>query len=58
MVYENELDLVRWIKKLVQNPTFLADKQNEIEYTSTKRYGLKTVTSHLHKLLKISPLNA
>jgi hypothetical protein len=58
MMYENELDLVRWIKKLVQNPTFLADKQIEIEYTSNERYGLKTVTSHLNKLLKILPLNA
>jgi hypothetical protein len=58
MMYKNELDLVRWIKKLVQNPTFLADKQIEIEYTSNERYGLKTVTSHLNKLLKILPLNA
>lgn len=58
MMYDNELDLVSWIKKLVQNPTFLTDKQNEIEYTSNERYGLKTVTSQLHKLLKISPLNA
>jgi len=55
MVYENALDLVRWIKKLVQNPTFLADKQLEIEYTSNERYGLKTVTSHLHRLLEIIP---
>jgi len=55
MVYENDLDLVRWIKKLVQNPTFLADKQLEIEYTSNERYGLKTVTSHLHRLLEIIP---
>jgi len=55
MVYENALDLVRWIKKLVQNPTFLADKQIEIEYTSNERYGLKTVTSHLHRLLEIIP---
>jgi hypothetical protein len=55
MVYENALDLVRWIKKLVQNPTFLADKQLEIEYTSNERYGLKAVTSHLHRLLEIIP---
>ena len=58
MVYENELDIVSWIKKLVQNPPFLLDKHHEIENTSNERYGLKTVTSHLHKLLKISPLNA
>jgi hypothetical protein len=55
MMYENELDLVRWIKKLVQNPLFLADKKYEIEYTSNERYGLKTVTSHLHRLLEIIP---
>lgn len=55
MMYENELDLVSCIIKLVQNPTFLADKQHEIEYTSNERYGLKTVTSHLHKLLEIIP---
>lgn len=55
MMYDNELDLVSWIKKLVQNPTFLADKQNEIEYTSNERYGFRTVTSHLHKLLEIIP---
>jgi hypothetical protein len=55
MLYENEIDLVRWIKKLVQNPPFLADKKYEIEYTSNERYGLKTVTSHLHRLLEIIP---
>lgn len=58
MVYENDLDLVKWIKKLVQNPLFLAEKQLEIENTSIERYGLKTVTSHLNKLLEISLLNA
>jgi hypothetical protein len=55
MMYENEIDLVSWIKKLVQNPPFLMDKQFEIEYTSNERYGLKTVTSHLHRLLEIIP---
>jgi hypothetical protein len=55
MMYENEIDLVGWIKKLVQNPPFLTDKQFEIEYTSNERYGLKTVTSHLHRLLEIIP---
>ena len=55
MLYENEIDLVRWIKKLVQNSPFLADKKYEIEYTSNERYGLKTVTSHLHRLLEIIP---
>ena len=55
MLYENELDLVKWIKILVQNPSFLVDKQIEIENTTNEKYGLKTVTSHLHRLLEIIP---
>ncbi len=31
------------------------DKKREIEYSSNERYGLKTVTSHLHRLLEIIP---
>jgi len=53
MMYENELDLLSWIKKLVQNPQFLADKQFEIEYTSNERYGLKTIQSQLDRLFEI-----
>ena len=55
MLYENELDLVKWIKILVQNPSFLVDKQIEIENTTNEKYGLKTVTSHLDRLLEIIP---
>jgi hypothetical protein len=53
MMYENELDLLSWIKKLVQNPQFLADKQFEIEYTSNERYGLKTIQYQLDRLFEI-----
>jgi len=53
MMYENELDLLTWIKKLAQNPQFLADKQFEIEYTSNERYGLKTIKSQLDRLFEI-----
>jgi hypothetical protein len=45
--------LVIRIKKLVQNPQFLADKQFEIEYTSNERYGLKTIQSQLDRLFEI-----
>jgi hypothetical protein len=55
MMYENEIDLVSWIKNLVQNSQLLTDKNREIEYSSNERYGLKTVTSHLHRLLEIIP---
>jgi hypothetical protein len=55
MMYENELELLSWIKKLVQNPQFLADKRFEIEYTSNERYGLKTIQLQLDRLLEIIP---
>lgn len=55
MMYENDLGLVTLIKKLVQKPQLLTDKKREIEYTSNERYGLKTVKSHLHRLLEIIP---
>jgi len=31
------------------------DKQIEIENTTNEKYGLKTVTSHLDRLLEIIP---
>jgi hypothetical protein len=55
MLYKNELDLVSQLKALVQNTQYLSDMQHKIEHTSKERYGLKTVTSQLNRLLEFIP---
>jgi len=54
MKYQNEDELYHWIKRIIEEPNILNEKQKEIEETAQMRYGLPKINTLYSKLIKLS----